>query len=150
LSEAIRAAESRAEKRARELARVDAKHEDWEEKINTPQFAAWAYTDGPNTTEAKQLAALKRTAPDQAAVLLGDMARRYPKWWTERGALMESDRPADAIKLLDAYALHGKAEAERAKNQQRLEAAVPVKGTASQRQPTVSEREAAEKAFASA
>lgn len=38
-------AEVRAEARA--LARLDMKHEGWEEKINTPQYAAWIKTQAP-------------------------------------------------------------------------------------------------------
>jgi hypothetical protein len=65
-------------------------------------------------------------------------------------ALAESNNARDAIKMLDMYYDHRKIEEARAKKTARLEAAIPAKGTNSQRQPTESDRDAAEKAFASA
>lgn len=106
---------SASEARTREIARIDAKHPEWEETINTQEFTAW------------------RLAQPQ-----------------EVQALAASTKAKDAIKMLDAFVEHRAAEAERAKKQERLERAAPAKGTPGQRQPTQSEREAAEKAFAAA
>ncbi len=118
-------ATAKAERSAREFARVDAKHPDWEDDIKNedgslkPEFDAWMKTQTP-----------------------------------EIQALAHSDRAKDAIRMIDLYYEHAKTAAEKAakdaQDKQRLEQAIPAKGTHAQRQPTQSEREAAEKAFASA
>ncbi len=118
-------ATAKAEKSAREFARVDARHPDWEDDIKNedgtlkPEFDAWMKTQTP-----------------------------------EIQALAQSDRAKDAIRMIDLYYEHRKTAADKAAdeaaNKQRLEQAIPAKGTRAQRQQTPSEREAAEKAFASA
>lgn len=112
-------------KRARQLARVDLKHPTWEQDI---------YVDAevPDKGFTPEFAAwMKAQAP-------------------EIQALADSVKADDAIKMLDSYYDHRKAQVAREKKQQRLEAAIPAKGSSGQRQPTQSERDAAEQAFASA
>ncbi len=117
LTGSISQAEIRAERRAREFARIDRKYEDWEADVKapaggfTPEFAAW-----------------------------------YDKQPAAMQALANSENSRDALKMLDAFYESKKAVA----NKTRLEAAIPAKGVDGQREPTQSEREAAEKAFASA
>ena len=119
-SAAISKSASVIERRAREFARVDAKYPDWDIDIHAPT--------GGFTPE---FAAWEKTqAP-------------------EIKALAASENSRDAIKMLDLYYDHRKTEDTRLKNQQRLESAIPAKGTQGQRQPTTTEREAAERAFAS-
>lgn len=112
---------SAAIKRARQYARVDAKYESWEEDVHTP--------NGELTP--KFAAWMKTQAPDIQA-------------------LADSENASDAIKMIGLYYDDQKAQAARDKKQQRLESAIPARGTPGQRQPTQSERDAEEKAFASA
>lgn len=105
----------------RELSRVDTKHPTWEDDIYAPDGGF-----NPN------FAAWKNSQPPEVQ------------------ALGASKLSRDAIKMLDMYYDHRKVVATQEKNKQRLEAAIPAQGTSSQRQPTTSERDAAEKAFASA
>lgn len=104
---------------ARELARVDMKHDAWEDTVKTKEFGDW-----------------------------------FAKQTTDLQALADSEKAADAIKLLDAYKASiipaPETDPAKLKQHQRLESAIPAKGMAGQRQPTQSERDAAEKAFASA
>lgn len=108
--------------RARNLGRIDSKYPDWE-------------TDGtiyaPGTRKlTPEFAAWQQTQPPEIR------------------ALGDSDRAGDAIKMLDLYYDHRKTEATRQKQQQRLETAIPVRGTGGPRQPTTNDRAEAEKAFA--
>lgn len=117
MSEIVAQATSQAKAEARELAKVDRKHENWEATVETPDFMAWKPTQPP-----------------------------------EIQALFDSDRAADAIKMLDLYEDHRKAVAEATaktdRNKQRLESAVTPKGVSVASPRTVSDREAAERAFA--
>lgn len=106
--------------RARQLARVDLKYPTWEQDVRAP--------DG--NLNAGFAAWMKTQTP-------------------EIQALADSVKADDAIKMLDMYYDHLKAQAAHQKKQQRLEAAIPARGTSGQRQPTQSERDAAEQAFAS-
>jgi len=132
-ADAIKSAEARARAtaiaEARELARIDSRHEGWEETINSKEFIEWSYSGGPSPEERARYFALKRTAPDQAAAFFANFARTHPKWWGDRGALMDSDKSRDAIKLLDEYAEHSKSRVTQQKKQEKLRAAVPAKGT---------------------
>lgn len=108
-------------KDVREISRVDSKFPTWEEDICAP--------DGGFVPE---FAAWKNAQPPEIQ------------------ALGASSAAKDAIKMLGLYYDHRDAIAKQEKKRQQLEAAIPAKGTPGQRQPTQSEREAAEKAFASA
>jgi hypothetical protein len=134
--------------RTRALGRLDAKHEDWEETINTPEFLAWSHENGPTEDERVYHKGLESTAPQQAAQYLSELMRKYPQWWGERGALFHSDSAKDAGKLLDAYAARNKAAAadEQTKKAQtkRLEAAVTPQGVAT---PATKTQMTAEEAF---
>lgn len=121
MTESIKQSEARAERRARAFARVDAKYPDWEFDVHTP--------DGGLTPAFAAWASVQ--AP-------------------EVKALADSEDPRDAIKMIDAFYKHRESEALRGKNQQRLESAIPARGTQGQREPTLSDDEAARKAFASA
>jgi len=111
-------------KGVRELARIDMKHPSWEEDIYVPKEQGGGFTPA--------FAAWRNTQPPEIQALGGSSLAR------------------DAIKMLDLYYDHQKKVAEQEKKQQRLEAAIPAKGTPGQRQPTQSELDAAEAAFASA
>ncbi len=97
------------------------------------------------------------------------VAIKYPEWektekstefrtWLQANPalhpLAESERARDAIKVLDTYEAHKKAEADKAKppapkqtRRERMEGAAPVRGTTPTYQPTESEQEAAEAEF---
>lgn len=107
--------------KARSLARIDSKHPNWEADIYAPEGGF-----------APDFAAWRTTQPPEVQ------------------ALGASDKPGDSIKMLDMYYDHRKTVAEKQKKDQRLESAIPAKGTPGQRQPTSSDRDAAEAAFASA
>jgi hypothetical protein len=62
--------------------------------------------------------------------------------------LGESIRARDAIRVLDLYTEHQKAEADRLKKQHRLESAIPVRGIAPSGNQSQTERAAAEAEFA--
>ncbi len=106
---------------ARKLAPIDLKFPTWEEDV----FA-------PDRSHTPAFAAWKNAQPP------------------EMQALVSSERATDAIKMLDAFYAHRKAEALRVKNKEQLERSIPAKGTGGQRQPTTNERDEAERAFASA
>lgn len=122
-----------AERRAREFAQVDIKHEGWEETVNTKEFIGWLYEGGPTAEERAQLKSLEQSDPQKAAGYTADIAKRYPQWWSDKGAASFSDRGKDAIRLLDAFksakADMGKADEERARREKRLHGAVTPRGT---------------------
>ena len=101
--------------------------------------------------EADELACVRRSHPKWKSKVKTD---GFKVWLDvqapEMQALADSRDADDAIRLLDAYDKHAEGEAERLKRQQRLESAIPAKGTPSQRTPTMSDRDAQEKGFAEA
>jgi len=150
-----------------ELFRIEAKHDGWKETVNTPKFINWSYQGGPTAAERMTIhqlesvhdaAGLYKTEEqhvrdtERASAIL----RSYPQWWADRGVLLDSNKAKDAIKLLDAFKEASKTAAaqtpdpKQQETKKRLEAAIPARGTPSARQPTISEREAAEQAFAAA
>jgi hypothetical protein len=125
----------------REFARLDSKHDDWESTINTPEFAAWTFSNGPTPTEQAQWRLLKADSPDKAEAYFSQFAERYPQWWAEKGKAMASSSAKDAIALLDGYQAHTKSISDKQKrdekNAQRLEGAVmPRSAGAPPGQPT--------------
>jgi hypothetical protein len=125
----------------REFARLDSKHDDWEGTINTPEFAAWTFSNGPTPTEQAQWRLLKADSPDKAEAYFSQFAERYPQWWAEKGKAMASSSAKDAIALLDGYQAHTKSISDKQKrdekNAQRLEGAVmPRSAGAPPGQPT--------------
>jgi TolA-binding protein len=116
----------------REFAKLDRKHDGWEETINTPQFEEWTFSNGPTPTERAQWKLMKAGSPEQAEQFFQSFAQRYPQWWTEKGSLMASDQAKDAIALLDGYVQHNQTvstkQKQQAKNTQRLEAAITPQG----------------------
>ena len=131
-----------SERRAREFAQVDIKHDGWEDTVKTAEFQGWLYAGGP-TKEEREAAA--------KAGSLDSISTKYPQWWGERGALSYSDRGRDAIKLLDTYKsandTAAKAEADRIKKEKRLEGAVTPKGTSSPPTTGISDDDAFNKGF---
>lgn len=113
--ESVSKAISASEGRAREVARLDSKYEDWEDRVNDPEFKTWVTTQPP-----------------------------------EIAALVDSTKAKDAIRMIDLYKQHADTEAAKAKKQQRLESAIPVRGSGAPVHQTTTEQDAAEKAFASA
>lgn len=91
----INQSSSEAIRRAREFGRVDSKYPTWEDDVHTP--------DGGLTPEFA--AWMKTQTP-------------------EIQALADSDRASDALKMLDAFYEHRKAEAKKQANQARLASAV--------------------------
>lgn len=131
---------------ARQYARLDAKHEDWESAINSPEFVTWAYRNGPTPEERQQQWQLEQSNPAAAATAFSTLMQKYPQWWAASGHLINSDKAVDAIKLLDEFKASKKPAAS--PNKARLEAAIPVKGTPGGARPqTESEREAMEREF---
>jgi len=129
MSEIIAKATSAAKAEARELAKIDRKHETWTQDI---------YVNGA----------------DQA----GGFTPEFNQWQEaqppEIRALQTSDKASDAIKMLDAFYEHRKALADATakaeRNKKRLDSAITPKGvptTAANRNLT--EREAMEQGFAS-
>ena len=138
-----------AKTEARELAKLDAKYDGWEDTIQTPDFQAWAFEGGPTQEERDQAAAV--TDPAKAEAAQNALIRKYPIWWSEKGALMESPKSADAAKLLDNYTGHVTAQSKSKTTTQdkrnRLVAAVTPKGTQQPAREAVSDDEAAQAAF---
>lgn len=134
LATEIQTRTTEARDEARQLARLDIKHEGWEQTVVSPEFETWGFANGPNEAERSQFKELTRTAPDKAAALQHDFAKKYPQWWAERGALMDSTNASDAIKLLDAFKEHQATAAQAAAVKQgktnRLAGAAPLKGAA--------------------
>lgn len=87
----------------RQLAQLDFRHPDWEDKINSKEFLRVAFADGPSEQEIARYFSLKQSAPLEAQTYFRDFARTHPKWWGEKGALIDSDKAADATKLLDIF-----------------------------------------------
>lgn len=113
------------------------KHPEWEETVKTPAFTEWAYTNGPTESERKQKWALEASNPQKATEFVNELIRKYPQWWAERGSLLDSDYPTDAIQVMDKFSEHQKAaqaadqdppadEIRRQGNKQRLQQAVPA------------------------
>ena len=117
---------------AREFAKLDRKHEDWETTVGTPEFKAWALEGGPSEAVYEQFRSLQKTDSRKAEEMQDGFTRSYPKWWEERGRAMFSDSANDAVKLLDGYAEHVKSKSAPAvdpqKKTERLAAAVTPKG----------------------
>lgn len=125
----------------REFAKLDSRHDGWEDTINTPQFAEWAFTGGPTAVEQAQWRMLKSQSPDQAEEFFKSFEQRHPQWWKEKGSLMASSTGKDAIGLLDGYKAHTTAVSDKTKreerNAQRLEGALtPRSAGAPPGQPT--------------
>lgn len=118
MQEIVAQATSKAKAEARELAKLDLKHEGWEETVKAPEFAAWQQTQAP-----------------------------------ELQALAQSNKAADAIKMLDAYAAHRRTVAEATekaeRSKKRLEGAITPKGVATPATRNISEDEAKFQGFAS-
>lgn len=116
----------------REFAKLDSKHDSWEDTINTPQFAEWAFSNGPSPTDQAQWRMLKTDSPDKAEEFFKQFEQRYPQWWKEKGSHMASSNAKDAIALLDGYQAHTTAvsekEKQKQKSAQRLGAAVTPTG----------------------
>jgi hypothetical protein len=132
---------SASARETREFARLDSKHDGWEDTINTPEFAAWTFSNGPTPTEQAQWRLLKADSPDKAEAYFSQFAERYPQWWAEKGKAMASSSAKDAIALLDGYQAHTKSISDKQKrdekNAQRLEGAVmPRSAGAPPGQPT--------------
>jgi len=124
------------------LEAVENAHTGWQETVNTDEFKQWAIEGGPTQDEADTLLEMQRrgnedpTASAEAANLLNDYIRKYPHWWANKGSLIQSPEPHDAIKLLDAFKARNETAsefsettAESRSNQRRLERAVtPTRG----------------------
>lgn len=92
---------SQAVSEARELGRLDARHPDWEQTINSEEFVAWSLEGGPSLEDYQAMKQLESEA--DATERVNDWARQYPEWWGNRGARIFSPKAADAIALLDAF-----------------------------------------------
>ena len=149
---------------ARELARIDIKHENWEGTVKSDDFLAFANRDGPTQDERAALTSWqhaslnpslseddRQTAMLNADALLHECIRRYPNWWSERGNLMFSNRPEDAIKLLDAYEADrqekAKQESKRQRDQNRLKTALTPAGSGGEPDRGISDNEAFKRGF---
>ena len=108
-------------KEVRELARIDMKYPTWEDDIYAPEGGF-----------SPDFAAWRNAQPPEIQALGASALAR------------------DSIKMLGLYYDHRKKIAEQEKNKQRLESAIPAKGTPGQRQQTPSQRASAENALASA
>lgn len=130
-------------------AAITQKHEKWQETINSPEFIAYAYIDGPTEEERVQHARLANTDPAGEKAMTATIAQKYPQWWGKFGHLINSDKPADAIKMLDQYVEHTKKPPPQAtRSKSRLEAAIPVKGAPNtDTRQTMSDEEAAQAGF---
>lgn len=124
----VATAEARAE--------ITAAHKNWKKTLTTPEFNdfVWNHPAAPSKFQHEDYLELKKQDPAKAAQFFDGFARTNPQWWAERGAMMASDEPEDAIRLLDAYSEHSKtvadatAKAERSKK--RLDSAITPKGVA--------------------
>lgn len=127
VSEIVAKVTSEAKAEARELAKIDRKYENWETDI---------YIEGDRS---------KGFTPE----FKGWVTAQAP----EVKALGASQRSADAIKMLDVFYEHRKAVAEATakadRNKKRLSAAITPRGEATPGHVTISDRDAAEIAFAS-
>ena len=140
----VRASFSESARELREFAKLDRKHETWEDTINTPQFSEWVFSNGPTAVEQAQWHMLKNDSPDKAEAFFAVFAQRYPQWWTDKGSHMASSSAKDAIALLDSYEVSTKTvqakTQQQAKSAQRLEAAItPAGAPATPGQPTLDE-----------
>lgn len=91
---------------AREMAKLDGKHEDWEEVIQTDQFLDFALTGGPSRDEYAKLQQLRNpNGTLQRGYLegLNQMVKAHPDWWADKGAAFFSDKAKDALRLLDDF-----------------------------------------------
>lgn len=153
LQEIVTRATSEAKAEARELAKIDRKHEDWENVISSKEFTDWSFSGGPTAQEQAQYFALREQNPAQAEVYYAGFAQKHPQWWGEKGAMRASDKASDAIKLLDSYAEHRKAVADATakaeRNKKRLESAITPKGVTSPGTRSLSDEEAMRLAFES-
>ena len=105
---------------------------------------------------ARSLIRLDSKYPNWTADVLvkpGEFTAEFDTWQKtqppEIQALVGSLNADDASKVLDRFYQHKKAAQVRLQKQQQLERAIPPRGSANQRQVTLSEREEMEKAFAS-
>jgi hypothetical protein len=119
----------------RELVKLDNKHPDWEATINAQEFREYALEGGPDKSF------LDKT-PDERAAMVEDLARQYPKWWGERGALFFSTRAEDTITLLNGFkerqeqAQKAKQDEEkRHKQEKRLQSATTPRSMGGRAQP---------------
>jgi hypothetical protein len=152
----VRATFAQSARELREVSKLDRKHEDWEDTINTPEFKEWSFSNGPSATEQAQWYALKAQSPDgknpKADEFFAAFELRYPLWWQEKGAHMASPSAKDAIALLDNYKAHNQAVSvktqQQAKSAQRLQAAItPTGAPAAPGQPPLDEEAAFAKGF---
>lgn len=87
----------------RELVKIDNRYPEWEDTINTPDYSKWLFEGGPTAEDFAQYKGLEQTDPGQANRALNEIIRLHPKWWSEKGSKIFSDRAKDAIALLDGY-----------------------------------------------
>ena len=128
---------------ARELAKLDIAHSDWDEVGHSDEFTDWVLTDGPSQEQYNEFTDLEKTAPAEATEMENRWARDYPQWWADRGVGLVSASADGLITLLNSFkdkqkttaAEAGKsAEEETArlkkeKADERLAAATPAEGT---------------------
>lgn len=122
---------------AREMAKLDMKHEDWEDVINTDEFLSFALDGGPSRDDYAALQQLRNpngTLQRGYLEKLNQIVKNHPQWWADKGAAFFSDKARDALRLLDAYKA-GKepaapaAKPDKTKREERLRANLNPKGS---------------------
>lgn len=125
---------ARATASARELARIDLKHEGWEDTVKKPEFLTWSLEGGPDVARYQQIRELESTDRQKFGEATAALQADHPEWWKAKGAYIFSSRSTDAIALLDGFAEHTRKAVEaterRQRRDQRLQAAEVVRGTA--------------------
>lgn len=87
----------------REYGKIDFKHPDWENTINSEEYRDWLFQGGPTVDEFFSFKTLEDSDPAKANEVLNDIIRRHPTWWSDKGSKLFSDHAKEAIELLDAY-----------------------------------------------
>lgn len=87
----------------REMGKLDIKHSDWENTINSDDYLNWFLQNGPTAEDFALYKEFEKSDPAKATAVLNEIIRLHPQWWSEKGSKWFSDHAKDAIDLLDAY-----------------------------------------------
>ena len=123
-----------ANSRARDMGKLDDRHEGWQDTISTPEFLAYAYKGGPNTEEQAYYRELRDAQDPSTSEVWASFETKYPEWGKDRGRMLNSGDVYETSQMLSQFDNYQAIEADKQKaadgKKSRLaKAAAPTKST---------------------
>lgn len=138
---------------ARAHARIEAKHENWQETIKTAEFGAFLDRIAPIVPTANEIAAVRQSFNagdyDTGNARVRSLQAAYPDWDKAGGALRFSADPKDAVRLLDIYAERRAKQQRQQNSRNRLSNAIQPRGTGTRAPQTIDDEAAFTRGFGS-